>query len=783
MLLEKCNAIFREAAAVLCACLPVAAVLLPSLPSRADTLPNGDVVKVSVMGITVAENATNLANANNTTSSSTAGFDSEWDWGTISNLFDDDGTNRFMSSCYLDIDLGDPNTDGRATDVVVKLTPDLSQTNWFREYNLPNTIYVFGSSDKDHFSLIRYFDTKTLDDLTERETTTPDPFYTASFNIENYRYIRISANEACDPAGWNFLNLSGLAVYNAKDVSVTSDVFALRKLGSEGIQTFDKLLSVTSADENTTATAKISTNAPQTVDSYYNGDETVADVALSNLVDGYSGTFFHSTWYAPDSTSAPAERHYLQVDMGEAKEKFAIYMSPRDAGSSGKPNLMPSHYLLYGTSDETKASDSKTGWESSWTMLLDVEDTRGETYFSGTLWLKDGIRYLRLVSEESYPDNEYVKYQSYVDFPESSPRHQPYFCLSEFQVCVPQNAELVSVTTDNGQTQYYEVTTLSNDTKVASYTQKLPADANSSTTDVAIQETITVNGTSLDVTSISNTAFTGTNVEKVTIPKSITSIGSGTFMNTERLTSINVDEDNETYSDYDSTLLESNSILYDGKTLLVYPEAKEGKTFTLPDDIIAIDQFAFYEAQNLEEIDLSQTGRTGTDSLVIAQNAFQKAQALKTITIPTHVKSVGAGAFESCPKLVSAFVYGKNLGDYCFRNDAALDTLDFYYDDEYAIKKAGGTFNMYKTTHGNTTSIGKKAFYNCTSLTGTLDIPRSIKSIGEYAFYGCKGIETVCNRSSESAVAGNCYSGMSGLTTIYLYSPNTKTINNMIIRN
>ena len=40
------------------------------------------------------------------------------------------------------------------------------------------------------------------------------------------------------------------------------------------------------------------------------------------------------------------------------------------------------------------------------------------------------------------------------------------------------------------------------------------------------------------------------------------------------------------------------------------------------------------------------------------------------------------------------------------------------------------------------TSIGRAAFYHCTSLT-SITIPNSVTSIGEYAFFGCTSLTSI----------------------------------------
>ena len=56
-------------------------------------------------------------------------------------------------------------------------------------------------------------------------------------------------------------------------------------------------------------------------------------------------------------------------------------------------------------------------------------------------------------------------------------------------------------------------------------------------------------------------------------------------------------------------------------------------------------------------------------------------------------------------------------------------------------KNATGTLNIPSTIDGKpVTSIGEKAFYECSNFTGSLVIPDSVTQIGDYAFYGCKNL-------------------------------------------
>ncbi len=63
------------------------------------------------------------------------------------------------------------------------------------------------------------------------------------------------------------------------------------------------------------------------------------------------------------------------------------------------------------------------------------------------------------------------------------------------------------------------------------------------------------------------------------------------------------------------------------------------------------------------------------------------------------------------------------------------------------------------------TSIGSKAFYNCSGLT-SVTIGSGVTSIGDYAFDGCSGLTSIDIPNSVTSIGGGAFWGCSGLTSI-----------------
>lgn len=209
------------------------------------------------------------------------------------------------------------------------------------------------------------------------------------------------------------------------------------------------------------------------------------------------------------------------------------------------------------------------------------------------------------------------------------------------------------------------------------------------------------------VTSIENTAFWGcSGLTSINIPSSVTSIGVNVFYGCIGLTGITVDSSNTSYCSESGVLFNK-----DKTTLIYYPLGKTG-SYTIPDGVTAIGDYAFYYCSGLTSVTIPSSVTS------IGENAFQHCTGLTSITIPNGVISIGNFAFGSCTGLKSI------------------------------------------TIPSSVTSIGESAFQFCSKLT-IIYIPNGI-SIGSDAIPSTAGRITYTVDSSNNVT----------ITDIRLYSGN-----------
>ena len=154
-------------------------------------------------------------------------------------------------------------------------------------------------------------------------------------------------------------------------------------------------------------------------------------------------------------------------------------------------------------------------------------------------------------------------------------------------------------------------------------------------------------------------------IRQVEIGSDVANISYQSFSYSYSLTSINVDSRNARYASENGVLFNKEKT-----TLICCPAGKSG-SYTLPNSVTRIDDFAFFVCSNLTSVSIPN----GVTS--IGDHVFAGCRGLTSIAIPDGVKSIGNRAFYGCTGLVSVSIAGSvtSIGNLAFFDCRSLTSL------------------------------------------------------------------------------------------------------------
>lgn len=194
---------------------------------------------------------------------------------------------------------------------------------------------------------------------------------------------------------------------------------------------------------------------------------------------------------------------------------------------------------------------------------------------------------------------------------------------------------------DTGETMInqitYEYDTETNEAAVVSSELEISGD-------VAIPETIEVDGQKYKVTSIRDFAFMGRfSLTGIIIPEGVTSIGDSAFASCFNMTQIAIPES--------ATSIDRNA----------FRSCSSLTEVTLPKGLTSVGESTFDGCDGLTQITIPGSVTS------IGNSAFAGCTSLTKVTIPNSVTSIGFGAFFNC----------FNLTDVYMENNLSLDNIPF----------------------------------------------------------------------------------------------------------
>lgn len=144
-----------------------------------------------------------------------------------------------------------------------------------------------------------------------------------------------------------------------------------------------------------------------------------------------------------------------------------------------------------------------------------------------------------------------------------------------------------------------------------------------------------------NVVGINDYVFSASkNLTTVIIYECVTNISSTAFSGCGALTNIIVSSENEKFKSIDGNLYSK-----DGKTLIKYAIGKRNTTFTVPEEVITIGDYAFEGCKSLTNIVLGNNVK----NIRVAALSFT---GITSITIPSSVTTIGYGGLMGCTDLI-----------------------------------------------------------------------------------------------------------------------------------
>ena len=321
----------------------------------------------------------------------------------------------------------------------------------------------------------------------------------------------------------------------------------------------------------------------------------------------------------------------------------------------------------------------------------------------------------------------------------------------------------IAVANSDGDTIYYNINSDGSSVSVTDKGTSYISYSNEYSGELVIPESVTYSGKTYSVTSIGASAFYNcSGLTSVTIPNSVTSIGSYAFGNT-KIKSLTIGTGIQTISSNAFYGANPVKVIWLANTPPSGYKNVGGTVNYVPNNSYSwlsgqkIYSFlsSMFEVDGIKYVPVSPSERTCDAIDCVYNESTENIKIGNTVTYKNITMTV------------------KNVGDHICSGNKYIKTLEYTFDGYIGSSAFYVCSGLTSVTIGNgVTSIGEYAFYYCRSLT-SVTIPNSVTSIGSSAFSGCRGLTSVTIPNSVTSIGRSAFSGCSGLTSVTI--PNSVT--------
>lgn len=304
-------------------------------------------------------------------------------------------------------------------------------------------------------------------------------------------------------------------------------------------------------------------------------------------------------------------------------------------------------------------------------------------------------------------------------------------------------------------------------------------------------KTVTVVG---DTSLCANAFVGGTNITKLTLPATLTSVATSALKGCTSLSELNLESGNQSlflqcgilYEKSSNTILGhvakfSGEMTYpSGITAIPGGDMSEVTKITVPNTVTTFSSnvtlapkeftgpqviFASVSKDNLTKAVItvasgaSAPSFSGATKLVsvslpegitsLPSGAFLNCESLTSVTLPSDITAIPANAFKNCKKLTSVNIPNgvETIGASAFSGCESLTTV---------------------TVPSAVTSIGNYAFENCKKLSSAMTLPSGMNNVPKGLFSGCESLTSVTVHSGVAYIYENAFYGCANLSSVSL---------------
>lgn len=247
------------------------------------------------------------------------------------------------------------------------------------------------------------------------------------------------------------------------------------------------------------------------------------------------------------------------------------------------------------------------------------------------------------------------------------------------------------------------------------------------------------------VRSIGTGAFKDTDVTKVILPDSITTINAEAFKNCTSLTEVlssskkiaTVARDAFKNTPFLEDGIKEHGVFYLGNVLLGVDTDYEGE-LRLKDGTYATAYYAMADCTKLTALTLPE------GMFHFGKYALMDCSSLESVTFEGGIGYIGEGVFYGCRSLKGVTLKGS-----C----TSIGPRAFAYCTSLASVTLGTKTNI----------LDKSAFAHCTSLT-SITLPETMKTLADEAFLHCTSLAQINFPEALTQIGHKCFKGCTSLT-------------------